>query len=70
LKEVEKKPEETSLTVTIPVFDEYTNNEEWWKEFQTIVKTKISEKKSGDDKETAAKQKNDDDMTKLLCTVS
>jgi hypothetical protein len=69
-KSTDKKPEETALDVSLPVFDEYTNDEEWWKEFQAVVKSKISVKQSGEDGEKAAKQKNDEEMTKLLCNVS
>jgi len=66
---VQVTPSEKETKVD-PVFDAYTNDEAWWKELQAVVKAKISVKQSGDDGEKAAKQKNDEEMTKLLCTVS
>lgn len=55
----------------VPVFDDFKKDESWWKELQEVVKKKISVKpdmqqqSSGDDK-----KKNDEQMTKLLHSVS
>jgi len=53
-----------------PAFDEYTKDEAWWKELEDVVTKKMSAKQSGDGGEKEAKQKNDEEMTKLLCSVS
>jgi len=53
-----------------PAFEEYTKDESWWKELEDVVTKKMAAKQSGDGGDKEAKQKNDEEMTKLLCSVS
>jgi len=55
----------------VPVFDEFSKDESWWKELQEVVKKKLSVKPDKHAQSSSDEQKkNDEQMTKLLHAVS
>ena len=55
----------------VPVFDEFSKDESWWKELQEVVKKKLSVKPDRNQQDSGDEQKkNDEQMTKLLHAVS
>jgi hypothetical protein len=54
----------------VPVFDEFSKDESWWKELQEVAKKKVSLKPDrGAQSSTDEQKKNDEQMTKLLHAV-